>query len=246
MPLKLPKGKLAIGMAVAGVGVGGLYLYEKHKAASNPSSAAVSATGYGYGGYGYQNPAFSAPLEYSGGSYGYGYYGYGGEFAGLGGYGSSVPPVSAAASVATTNAGWAGAAETYMTGNTGADPATVAAALGKYITGQTVTSDQQSIIEQAIAFEGYPPTAGAGNYPPNIHTTTSSGQGGGTPAPGGGTTPAGTKQVAAPGNQDLSQFAHAHNTTGGKLIALKGNKWLVPYYATTRKIPKGYKVTIQT
>jgi hypothetical protein len=242
MPLKLPKSKMAIAGIVGGIGVGGLYLYEKHKAAASGGTA-TATPGYGYGGYGYQNPAFAAasqPLEYGYGSYGYGYYGYGGEFGGLGGYGPSTPPISAP-SVATTNAGWAAAAESYLTGQTGADPATVAAALGKYITGQSLTASDQSIVEQAIAFEGYPPDPGADNYPPSMKTVGTTGQGGG----GTGTTKAGTKQVAAPGNQDLSAFAHAHNTTGGKLIALKGNKWLVPYYATTRKIPKGYKVTIQ-
>jgi hypothetical protein len=244
MPLKLPKSKLAIGGIVVGAGVGGLWLYSKHKAASAAAAPSSSAFGYGYGygGYGYNNPAFAAastPIEYGYGQYGYGYYGYGGEFAGLGGYGSPTPPISAP-SVASTNAGWAAASETYLTGQTGADPATVAAALGKYITGQNLSTAEQSIAEQAIAFEGYPPTAGANNYPPNMHTSPATGQGGGT-----GTTPAGTRQVQADGKQDLSQFAHAHNTTGGKLIALKGNKWLATYYGTTRKIPKGYKVTIQ-
>jgi hypothetical protein len=240
MPLHMPKSKLAIYGAVGGVGIGGLYLWSKHKAASS-AAAPAAGYGYGYGGYGYGNPAFGTTLttpQYGYGAYGYGYYGYGGEFAGGGGYGVSVPPVSAP-SVASTNAGWAGAAESYLTGQTGADPATVAAALGKYITGQTLTTADQSIVEQAIAFEGYPPTAGANNYPPSMHMSASTGQGGGT-----GTTPAGTKQVQADGKQDLSQFAHAHSTTGGKLIAMKGNKWLVPYYGTKRKIPKGYKVTV--
>lgn len=239
MPLKMPKGKLAIGL-VAGAGVGGLYLWSKHKAASSAATS-TAGYGYGYGGYGYNNPSFGAlqTPQYGYGAYGYGYYGYGGEFAGAGGYGVSTPPISAP-SVSSTNAGWAGAAESYLTGQTGADPATVAAALGKYITGQTLSTADQSIVEQAIAFEGYPPTAGANGYPPSMHMSPAGGQSG-----GGGTTKAGTKQVAASGSQDLSDFAHAHNTTGGKLIALKGNKWLVPYYGTKRKIPKGYKVTVQ-
>jgi hypothetical protein len=237
MALQLPKSKVAIGATVAGLGVGGLYLWSKHKANESATAAPTASFGYGYGygGYGYSNPAFEAPLEYSGGAYGYGYYGYGGEFAGLGGYGVSVPP-STAPVVASTNAGWASAAEAYLTGQTGADPATVAAALGKYITGQTLDASQQSIVEQAIAFEGYPPTAGANDYPPNMHSAEQGGQ--------SGTTGAGTRTVTAPGNEDLTQFAKSYGTQGGKLIALKGNKWLATYYGTKRKIPKGYKVTV--
>jgi hypothetical protein len=242
MPLHLPKSKMAIGATVLGVGLGGLFLYEKHKAAAGSTApSGAFGYGYGYGGYGYGNPPFgvtSSPDLYGYGAYGYGYYGYGGEFAGLGGYGSPTPPISAPV-VATTNAGWASAAEAYLTSQTGADPATVAAALGKYITGQTVSANQQSIIDQAIAFEGYPPTAGANNYPPNIHTGGTTGQG------GGGTTGAGTKTVQANGKEDLSQFAHSRHTTGGKLIALKGNKWLTTYYGTKRKIPKGYKIAVK-
>lgn len=237
---EVPKPVLIIG-GIGGVAVTA-YLYMKHKAAASQAAATPPAAGYGYGygygAYGYSNPAFAAastPYEYGYGAMGYGYYGYGGEFAGLGGYGSPYP-VTSTATAATTNAGWAEAAETYLAGQTGANPATVAAALGKYITGASVTSDQEAIIQQAIAFEGYPPDPGPNNYPPSIKTTGTSGQ--------TGTTTAGTKTVEADGKQDLSQFAHAHGTTGGKLILLKGNKWLTGYYGNTRKIPKGYKVTV--
>jgi PASTA domain len=160
------------------VGIGGLaYFWYKHKetaaAAATPAASASSGVyGYGYGGYGYQNPAFNEP--YIGGEYGYGgLYGYG-----IGaGYGVGAP--TAPVQVATTNAAWAQAAENYLTTSGGYDPGTVAAALGIYITGSTLSAAQQAVVEAAIAFEGYPPQAGANGYPPAMHTSQPVGQGGG-------------------------------------------------------------------
>jgi len=184
---KLPRGPLIFG-AVAAAGVG-IYVYIKHKNAAASASPATFGYGYGYGGYGYGGFGGQlTPEELAEeGAYPYGYggypYGYG---SGIGvGVGSPFPVTGTVAPVAT-NAAWAQAAEQELEGN-GYDPTTVAAALGKYITGGTVTADQQSIIQAAIAFEGYPPQPGANNYPPNIHTQTSPGQSGGS---GGGTTSA--------------------------------------------------------
>lgn len=186
-----------IGGVVIGGGVG-IYLWYRHKesASSTPAAAAGSSAaygygyGYGYGGYGYNNPAFNEP--YIGGEYGYGgLYGYGiGEGYGVG---TATPPVQDV----TTNAAWAQAAENYLTENGGYDPATVAAALGIYITGSTLSAAQQAVVEAAIAFEGYPPNAGASGYPPAMHTSTSTGQGGGggSGSGGGGT---GAKTIAVP------------------------------------------------
>lgn len=182
----VPRGGVIAG-AVVGI-VGAFYLYEKHKssAASTVSTPGQYGYGYGYGGYGYSNPAFNEP--YIGGEYGYGgLYGYGiGEGYGVG---SPTPPVAPV----TTNAAWAQAAENYLTETGGYDAGTVAAALGIYITGSTLSAAQQAIVEAAIAFEGYPPTAGASGYPPAMHTSTSTGQGGGS---GGGGT--GGKTITVP------------------------------------------------
>lgn len=53
------------------------------------------------------------------------------------------------------------------------DPAVLSAALGQYITGQPVTeSAYRSLIEQAIAYQGYPPVSGPNGYPPAINTST--------------------------------------------------------------------------
>ena len=180
----VPRSGLIIGI-IAGVG-GGVYIWWRHKnQAASAAPAAASAFGYGYGygygGYGYSNPAFNDP--YITGAYGYGgMYGYG---IGVG-YGAGVPnPPSAPSQVASTNAAWAQAAESYLSNTGGYDPGTVAGALGIYLSGGTPTTDQQSIIDAAIAFEGYPPTAGPNGYPPAIHTAPPGGQTGGGGSGGG-------------------------------------------------------------
>lgn len=65
-----------------------------------------------------------------------------------------------------------------------ADPNALASALGLYVTGQAVTPDQETLIDQAIAVEGYPPVAGPNGYPPAIRTQPAPGQGGGGAVPG--------------------------------------------------------------
>jgi hypothetical protein len=92
----------------------------------------------------------------------------GGYYSGYGALGVSgvTPPVPGTGGF-TTNGQWTQQAEADMAG-TGVDPGTLAAALGAYIAGQAVTPAQQSLIDQAIAFEGYPPVAGPGGYPPAL------------------------------------------------------------------------------
>jgi hypothetical protein len=79
----------------------------------------------------------------------------------------------------TDNASWAQYVETAL-GSSGADA--TAAAIAKYLSGQPVTSDQQTIIEEAIALANKPPVAGANGDPPSINLTASSGP---TPPAGG-------------------------------------------------------------
>lgn len=67
----------------------------------------------------------------------------------------------------TSDAYWAQYCEQYM-GSSGDD--SISQALGAYITGAQVTSDEVSIIEQAIAIAGFPPVAGTNGYPPSINT----------------------------------------------------------------------------
>ncbi len=102
----------------------------------------------------------------------------------------------------TSNGEWSQAAEAYITGN-GGNAETVGNALGKYITGQKVTADQQSLIEQAIAFEGYPPVNGPDNFPPSIRLE---------PAPksGGG---GGKHKPAKPAHAPSGLAAHVSGTS---------------------------------
>jgi hypothetical protein len=68
----------------------------------------------------------------------------------------------------TSNGAWSQAAQQYLVSATGADAGTVAAALGAYINGQTLSSAQASVVQQAIAFFGQPPDQGSDGYPPAL------------------------------------------------------------------------------
>lgn len=104
---------------------------------------------------------------------------------------------------ATTNAQWAQLAEAYLTQNAGADPATLSAALGAYLAGQAVTAAQESLIDQAIAVEGYPPVAGPGGNPPGIRTQSGGGQG--SPPPGG-KPPSAAPHLSVTGHKGYADF----------------------------------------
>lgn len=251
----VPRGGLIAGVIV-GIG-GGLYLYIKHKEKASASTTATSGaygygygSSYGYGGYGYNNPAFNEP--YIGGEYGYGgLYGYGiGEGYGVG---SPYPP-SAPTQVATSNAAWAQAAENYLTTTGGYDPGTVAAALGIYIAGSTLSAAQQSVVEAAIAFEGYPPTAGPDNYPPNMKTSPATGQSGtgtGTTGTGGsgstGTTTA-TVRIPSVSGQSATNALNAVRKAGFSASTKPFRNPLNTYVATgtspSGSAKKGSHVTV--
>lgn len=67
----------------------------------------------------------------------------------------------------TSNAQWGQAAEQYL-GSTGSD--SIAAAIAKYLNGQPLTSDQVTVVQEAIAVEGNPPVAGTNGNPPGYLT----------------------------------------------------------------------------
>lgn len=77
-----------------------------------------------------------------------------------GGYGQSggyyLNPSSGSVSSFLTNAQWSQQAVSDLV-NDGYDAATVATALGLFLGGQGLTSDQQNIVRAAIALEGSPP-----------------------------------------------------------------------------------------
>lgn len=166
------------------VGVGavlviGVAYYRSKKSAAAAQAASVAqagsnatdpATGYPYG-----SPEDAAALATQ-----TSYYQATGGYGGDGGYyGGSPSPAGNTGFV--SNAAWAQAYEEYAVNNIQSDSTTVAAALGKYLTGQPLSQDQLNIVEQAIAFEGYPPVAGSNGYPPSYHLQPSG------PTPGGGT-----------------------------------------------------------
>lgn len=92
---------------------------------------------------------------------------------------------------ATTNQAWAQNAIAYLGSNVSVDSAALSTALGAYLAGQPLTADQVSLVDQAIAVEGYPPVAGAGGYPPGIREAGTPSQGG-TGGSGGGVTGSGS------------------------------------------------------
>lgn len=192
--------KIGLGIGSAALLGFTLYRYQKQKTADAATAAAAAAaqapgtgagssdqidpaTGFPYGSAedaaaltaqsGYNSPI--GGLGYSDTSYLYG---------GNPGYPGSGIPITGGY---TSNAQWSQAAENYLVQTVGADPNTVGNALGKYITGGVVDDAQTAIINQAIAFNGYPPISGPGGYPPSIRT--------GSPTP---TTPPPTGTVAVP------------------------------------------------
>ena len=183
----------------------GIYWYRAHKAAAAASTAAASGTGTVTDPAGNQcaslNPATGycpgtsadqqalAQLDQLGTAYDTSGLGTGlsGYYYGPGGSAQLTPPGPGAFA---DNAEWAQYVEAYMTGILGGDPATVAAAIGAYISGAPVTAAQQSLIQEAIAYGGQPPQPGTNGDPPGINLE-STNTGTGTTGPGPGTGPAG-------------------------------------------------------
>jgi hypothetical protein len=229
--------------AALGVAVVGYAVYSKRKSASAAAAAPASTLVTDPAGSqcaaldpnsGYC-PGTPADVAYQqSGQTGLNSLGYGGSSTG--GYAYPVTPgqgISTPGSVVPTftdNASWAQYVEGYMVSTLGADPNTVGNALGKYITGQPVTADQQAIIEQAIAYANQPPVAGPGGFPPSIRLTAS------TPPP-----PATTVSVP---NVVGQGFGRAWNlihdaglTPGNKQGSINSN-----YLVTKQSVAAGSKV----
>lgn len=199
------KGTVA-GVAIGGTVLAGYMIYRKRKTAAKQAAAVQAASaqaGYGYGGaqYGY------------GSVYDNGYYGYGasgGFQAGYYAYGTPYTAPTQQAVAATTNGQWTQAAISQLTQD-GVDAQTAASALGAYIAGAQVTSAQQTIIQEALAIEGYPPQAGANGYPPSIHVQATTGGGTGGGQTGGGSGGSGNSQGPNPTGQTLSAALASSN-----------------------------------
>lgn len=133
---------------------------------------------------------------------------------------------------ATTNAAWAQNAIAYLGSNVSVDTALLAAALGLYLAGSPLTADQASLVDQAIAVEGYPPTAGTGGYPPGIREAGTPGQGG-TGGSGGGVTGGGGSSWAFPAPAGLQAYDKSATGYRIKWKAVKGPQG---------QVPKGYTI----
>lgn len=231
--VKLPGiGEVPRGGVIAGVLLGGgvgVYLYMKHKSSAATAPAATAAgygygTGYGYGinaGYGYGYGQFQA-----GETYGYGLgiasAGYG---TGVAGYGYGYQPTSPSPGP-TTNALWLTDAESALDATH--SPATVSAALGKYLAGGTLTSDQAQIVSAAIAAVGDPPVPGPDGYPPAVHSGTPGGQ----TKPGSGTGPETGHRHIASGRTSLNRWATINKTTSGEVINTTEKNYQSGYMTT--------------
>lgn len=190
--VKLPGGahvdkKVAIGAVVVLLAIAGVYYYRQKQAAATATPAPGSANIDPQTGYAYGSPEDQAALAaQSGGtlptydsasSVGgqvIGYDQYGNPVYGQGGGGGSPGPGSY-----TSNAQWSQMAEAAM-GSTGADA--IAAALGKYLLGLPLTTDQVTSVQQAIASQGFPPVPGSDGFPPSYKTAST------PPPPQGGVT----------------------------------------------------------
>lgn len=202
---------------LGGAGLVGAYVFFKHRSASAAVPVAADTT---------VDDGSDTPIDETGslddGSFGDAF----GGASGGGVISTPVLPVDPTVPVGTTafsnNAQWAAQAESDL-GQEGFNPLTVAAALGKYLTGGALTASQETIVQAAIQAEGQPPQP----VPP-MHVAPPSGQT--------------TKTVTANGKQTLWQIAHANGITEMHLIQL--NPHLGIYYGTKKNIPKGTKVKV--
>src|SRR5215831_12826679 len=186
--LKIKK-NVAIILGLSGAGIAAYVLYQKRQASADTSTAATGTgdidpqTGFAYGSpedqqalaalSGQTLPTANNASFVGGQIIGYDQFGnpiYGSGAGGFGGSGFGGPGGF------SSNAQWTQAAESLM-GSTGADA--IAAALGKYLLGTPLTEDQVTIVQQAIAAEGFPPVPGPDGFPPSFRTAA-------TPPPTGG------------------------------------------------------------
>lgn len=177
-PIQKKTGLIVLGLAVAIMG----YSYYRAKkqsavAASGANTGIDPATGFAYGSA-EDAAALAAQTSYvtpTAGS---------GSGSASGGY----PPVGTGF---VNNAAWTQAVLQYgQSQGLLVDSTPMSTALGRYIAGEPVGADQQALIDQAVAWEGYPPISGPTGYPPHVNTTPATtppdgGGGGGTPPPAG-------------------------------------------------------------
>jgi len=221
------------GVLIVLVLTGGIvaYAYYRHRSAG-AAPAATDTTGAATTGYGFDpnaiDPNTGLTLAQEGGSQG-GAYQYG--------YNPYSPPQPAPQPVATqqfvSNGDWAQAAEDYLVNTVGADATTVAAALGKYITGQQLTVEQQGVVSSAVAFFNYPPVPGVGGKPPGMNVAA---QGGPPPPPGPpqlAHNPVSGLRLTDRGFTSLTvDWQNSPHATGYLVTALQGSHVIVSEHVT--------------
>lgn len=224
--------KMAVFVIGGGLAVGGVLYYRNKQSAAAATVASSGAnteidpaTGYAYG-----SPEDAAALANQG-SYvsptnsGYGYGGYSGG-SGSGVFGTGQPGSF------TSNAEWAQFVEAYEVNNLGGDAPTIGNAIGKYLTGQPLTTDNMiSIIQSAIAIGGYPPVSGPNGNPPGYVTGTT---GTTIPPPGNGNPP------PPPGNTGVGQ---AKPITGLHIVSKTKTSITIAWNATSA--PQGYNYMLK-
>lgn len=156
------------------------------------------------------------------------------EYAGYGGYGASgvvpslygyIDPTTGAfisgagaggnVIAPSTNASWAQQVEAYLS-SIGYNAVTVAAAIGKYLTGQTLSADEAAIVAAALGFFGQPPQGA-----PPIHTTPPPGQ---NPPPTGN----GTRKSGFYTCSGKKYYYHSHPRKGSPYWTLNGRRVSTP------------------
>jgi hypothetical protein len=167
------KTALYIGGAI--VVVGGIVWYRNRNATSSTTDPTTDAEIDPATGYAYGSPEDAAAL------------------AAQSAYVTPTPTGGGASSIPTggtgyvSNGAWVQGVIEYMTSaDLVQDPSALSSALGKYITGGYVVpgSNEDSLITQAIAVQGYPPITGSNGMPPAINRNPPQSTGGtGTPTP---------------------------------------------------------------
>jgi hypothetical protein len=123
----------------------------------------------------------------------------------------------------STNASWAQQVEAYLQ-TLGYDPIAVGAAIGKYLTGQTLSADQQGIVASALGFFGQPPQGA-----PPVSSVPPPGNGS-----GGGSTGF-FKDLKVTKNETLGQFGKEHHWTNATLKAVEA----LMHMTASTKLHKG-------
>lgn len=164
-PLGVVQKKTALIFVGGVVVLGGIVWYRQKQLGGAPADATAQeaainpATGYPYG-----SPEDAAALESQSA------------------YVSPTIPTGGGSNVPTSNVGfssngqWTQAVVEYFNTNvSGTDIGLLTAALGKYVTGAYVNDSEVSLVQQAIAAQGYPPIAGQSGYPPSLNRTAPTG-----------------------------------------------------------------------